>query len=389
MKSLSIIVPVYNEEEGVKEIIERLLKHKKVLEKKLDFVEIIFVDDGSKDSTYSILKNYEKEVRIIKHEKNKGYGAALKTGFKESKGELISFLDADCTYPPEYLIKLVEKIEKEDADLVIGSRFGKKTRMPKLRFLGNKVFAFFLRILTNSKASDTASGMRVFKRKILPYVFNLPDGLEFTPAMSTKLYNESFKIEEIPIPYSERKGRSKLSVIKHGIRFLYSIFNLAILYNPLTIFGLIGGIFLLLSIFLSIFPIIFYLQNNRVPDFLFYRAVAITLFSYIGLSSILFGYLANKIVSIWTGVNIKNNLITKIIYNNFFMNNYAKIGFIFVIFSILLNNRTILQYITTGHIYVHWSYIILGITFFLLGIQILFSKLILNILEQVRYKRKI
>ena len=185
-------------------------------------LELVVVDDGSHDRTAEITQEIEG-VRLIRHATNKGYGAALKTGFVQSKGELIGFLDADGTYPPEYFPKLCTEA-LNGSELVIGSRMaGEESQMPLTRRVGNIFFANLLSLVGRQRVSDSASGMRVFKREILERIYPLPDGLNLTPVMSTRAIHEGVIMKEVPIPYSERLGRSKLSVVGDGTLFLQSM----------------------------------------------------------------------------------------------------------------------------------------------------------------------
>ena len=167
---------------------------------------------------------------------------------------LIGFLDADGTYPPEYFPQMC-RAALNGTDLVIGSRMaGEDSEMPITRRVGNFFFASLLTVLGRQKVTDSASGMRVFKREILEQVYPLPDGLNLTPVMSTRALHEGIKITEVPIPYSERVGRSKLSVIRDGRVFLQSMVWTALSYNPVRILGLLGlgGISLAGLVFLGL-----------------------------------------------------------------------------------------------------------------------------------------
>ena len=152
----------------------------------------------------------------------------------------MGFLDADGTYPPEYFPQLCQKAI-EGADLVVGSRMaGAESQMPATRRVGNLFFATLLSILGRQHVTDSASGMRIFSRSILEQIYPLPDGLNLTPVMSTRALHESLRVAEVPIPYSERVGRSKLSVVRDGTIFLQSIVWTVMCYNPVRIFGLLG-----------------------------------------------------------------------------------------------------------------------------------------------------
>ncbi len=240
MTTLSIVIPAYNEEGGIAEIALRVLAVKPALARVgVDGLELLVVDDGSRDGTAEAAGKVAG-VRLIRHPVNRGYGAALKTGFCQAQGELIGFLDADGTYPPEYFPQLCE-MAMDGHELAIGSRMaGADSSMPLTRRIGNLFFAGLLSLVGRAHVTDSASGMRVFKREILARLDPLPDGLNLTPVMSTRAIHEDIRIGEIPIPYSERVGRSKLSIVRDGSIFLRSILWTVLAYNPVRILGLLG-----------------------------------------------------------------------------------------------------------------------------------------------------
>lgn len=244
MTMLSIVIPAYNEEKGIVEIMERVLTIRESLKAAgVDGMELLVVNDGSRDRTAEVADEVARKhegVRIISHPKNRGYGAALKTGFAQAKGELVGFLDADGTYPPEYFPQLCREA-LDGAELVIGSRMaGADSQMPATRRLGNVIFATLLSVLGWQRVTDSASGMRVFKKETLARISPLPDGLNLTPVMSTRAVHEGVKMVEVPIPYSERVGRSKLSVVRDGRIFLTSMIWTVLSYNPVRILGILG-----------------------------------------------------------------------------------------------------------------------------------------------------
>jgi hypothetical protein len=236
---LSVVIPAYNEEDGIVAIVERVLSVRPALaEAGISDLELIVVDDGSADRTAEMAER--QGVRVVRHPVNKGYGAALKTGFNAARGDLLAFLDADGTYPPECFPDLCREA-LAGADLVVGSRrSGAASEMPLVRRVGNLLWSNLVTLLGNHRVIDPASGMRVFRREALERLYPLPDGLNFTPVMSTRAVHEHVRLVEVPIPYKERVGRSKLSVVHDGMRFLRTIVTTALSYNPVRLLGGVG-----------------------------------------------------------------------------------------------------------------------------------------------------
>lgn len=250
---LSIIIPAYNEEKAISSMIERTLLARQDIIKNagVENVEVIVVNDGSKDNTRQIVERH-KEVLLISYEKNKGYGAAIKQGFDNASGDLLSFLDADGTCDPRLFVGLINSLIKNNSDIAIGSRLGPGSSMPKIRRLGNIAYAKIINFFGNTRIIDCSSGMRVLRRAALPKLYPLPDGLHFTPAMTCRaLMGKGLKIVEVPIEYAKRTGKSKLSVIRDGLRFLKTILGMALFYKPLKFFitfTIIGLIFIFTGI---------------------------------------------------------------------------------------------------------------------------------------------
>ncbi len=199
-QKLLIAIPALNEEKSISETIqrslaarERILSNSPVTE-----VEISVVSDGSTDRTVELASRYLDRIRLIVFEKNRGYGAAIKEAWAQSDAELLAFLDADGTCDPNFFANLCELIEREHADVVLGCRMNPQSSMPRVRRLGNTVFALILSIFSSRRVRDTASGMRVVRRTSLPSLLPLPDGLHFTPAMSARaMLSSDLKIIEL------------------------------------------------------------------------------------------------------------------------------------------------------------------------------------------------
>jgi glycosyltransferase involved in cell wall biosynthesis len=257
MTMLSVVIPAYNEEDGIAAIVDRVLATEPALRAAgVNALECVVVDDGSSDRTAEIVEGYmTRGVRLIR-QPNRGYGGALKTGFQAARGELLGFLDADSTYPPEYFPQMCQ-VALDGADVVIGSRMaGASSEMPLVRRVGNTIFATLLSLVAGVRISDSASGQRVLRREVLPLLYPLPDTLDFTPAMSTRALHEDLRMVEVAIPYKERSGRSKLSVVRDGLRFFKSIVWTALTYNPVRIFGGLGLASLLLAVVVGGLPLL-------------------------------------------------------------------------------------------------------------------------------------
>ena len=227
----SVVLPVYDEEEAIEITINRLMKTKEeiaiISSGEISDIEIIVVDDGSRDNSVKIASKFKDKIRLIRHTKNKGYGATLKTGFANALGDIIGYLDADCTYPPESFPALIKELLSLNGDMVIGSRMSTgETNMPILRQIGNAFFATIVSWLTGKKMSDIASGMRVFKRSIYDRLDGLPDGFDYTLAFTVTAHQEGFRVLEKPIPYHHRLGKSKLNPLLDGLRFLKTLIQI-------------------------------------------------------------------------------------------------------------------------------------------------------------------
>ncbi len=228
---LSIILPVYNEENAILPTIERI---KEVMNRVKTKYEIIAVNDGSTDNTGEILKKI-KGVDVILHPYNLGYGASLKNGIKKAKYDLILITDADGTYPIGDIPKLLKY--SKTYDMVVGARTGKNVNVPLMR----RPAKFFLRHLANfmtgRKIPDINSGFRIFKKDIALRFFHLfPSGFSFTTTITLACLTNDYTVKYIPINYYKRKGKSTINPLKDFINFTTLIFRMMMYFNPLKVF---------------------------------------------------------------------------------------------------------------------------------------------------------
>ncbi|MCO5182755.1 MAG: glycosyltransferase family 2 protein [Anaerolineae bacterium] len=339
MTTLTVVIPAYNEEDGITEIVQRVLATRDALKKaQIDELELLVVDDGSKDATRDIvhaIEQQEQGVRLICHKQNRGYGAALKTGFGLARGELIGFLDADGTYPPEYFPQLCTQA-LNGSDIVVGSRMaGAETQMPLTRKVGNLFFATLLSIIGPQRVTDSASGMRVFKSAILERIYPLPDGLNLTPVMSTRAVHEGITISEIPIPYSERLGRSKLSVVHDGSLFLRSMLWTALTYNPVRILGIVGmlGVAVALACALWLVGI----RASGVTELSSWSAAVLffgSVSGFVGVSLFALGVTFNYLVSLFHKEPVRQGLFGKPLFKQPLEYHFGWMGLIGVLIGL-------------------------------------------------------
>ena len=384
MTTLTVVIPAYNEEKGIEVIAQRVLSIREALtEVGVGDLEVIVVDDGSRDGTAQIAGSIQG-VRLVRHVTNKGYGAALKTGFAHAQGELIGFLDADGTYPPEYFPQLCVKV-MDGSDLVIGSRMaGAESSMPFTRRVGNLFFAGLLTLMGRQYVSDSASGMRVFKREVLDRVYPLPDGLNLTPVMSTRAIHEGIQMAEVAIPYSERVGRSKLSVVRDGRIFLQSMIWTVLTYNPVRILGLIGLGGIAVAGIVGLALVIARLRGVTSLKPLDVAALYWALISGVaGISIFALGVTFNYLVSLFYKQPIRQGLFGKPIFDPPLETHFGWMGAVGLIIGLALGVISLVLGISGWEISRFWLYMLGSAMFILLGVQLMIYWLLMRVLDEL------
>ncbi|MEZ5573689.1 MAG: glycosyltransferase family 2 protein [Halioglobus sp.] len=223
----SIIIPARNEEQGLQVLLPDLLEQ-------YPGVEIIVVNDGSTDNTQQVCK--DAGVIVVKHPYSKGNGAAVKAGARVATGDYLVFMDADGQHSPADIARLLEKVD-EGFDLVVGARSGRDSQASVARWSANAFYNGFASWMVNRKIDDLTSGFRcVDRRKFLSFHYLLPNGFSYPTTSTMAFFRAGYSVGFVPITVAKRLGKSHISVVKDGVRFLLIIFKVGTLYSPLKVY---------------------------------------------------------------------------------------------------------------------------------------------------------
>ena len=199
--NLSIVIPVYNEVKNIEQIIQRVQSTNLAQ-------EIIIVDDGSGDGTRNALQKLSEQntVRVILHERNQGKGAAVVTGLRAAKGDILLIQDADLEYDPRDYPTLLRPIEEGLADVVYGSRFlGAPHRVTMFwHMVANRLLTLMTNILYNTILTDMETGYKVFRREVIDGMHIRAKRFDFEPEFTAKVLKRNYRIFEVPISFNPR-----------------------------------------------------------------------------------------------------------------------------------------------------------------------------------------
>jgi len=201
-RTLSVVVPVYNERNTVAEILRRIRSVQIPLE-----IDVVVVDDGSTDGTEKVLSALQDStVRVLTHDRNRGKGAAVRTGIANAKGDLLIIQDADLEYDPEDWPRLLEPMLRGKAKIVYGSRFtGERKNMLPSHWLGNRFLVLVTNLLYRSTLSDMETCYKLFDRRVLEGITINSNRFEFEPEITAKLLRRGHRIYEVPVSYAGRE----------------------------------------------------------------------------------------------------------------------------------------------------------------------------------------
>lgn len=241
MGTISVVIPAYNEEAGLEQVVRGL---QACLQAGPWPHEIIVVDDGSVDRTPEVARDLG--VRVVRHAANRGYGAALKSGIRAAAGEHVLICDGDASYPADAIPVLLEALG--DHDMVVAARTGEEVYRPFFRRLAKGILRRLAIYLSESDIPDLNSGLRVFRRDAaIGYFPILPTGFSFTSTITLAMLCNQASVAYVPINYAKRRGRSKIRPLRDTLNFLMLIVRTILYFNPLRIFLpvslAIGGLF--------------------------------------------------------------------------------------------------------------------------------------------------
>jgi glycosyltransferase involved in cell wall biosynthesis len=385
---LLIVIPALNEESSIENVIQRSLEARRhiIASSPVTQVAITIVSDGSTDRTVEIASQYANRVRLIVFQHNKGYGAAIKEGWKNTDAELLGFMDADGTCDPHFFSNRCRVVFDKGADMALGCRLNESAQMPLLRRVGNIMFACLLTVVAHTRVRDTASGMRVLRREAYRALLPLPNGLHFTPAMTARAIlraGQEVKVVEIDMPYFERQGKSKLNVVRDGLRFLNTILEALFLYHPARPFVFAAVGFLAIAVVLMAAPVAHYWRTRTVEEWMLYRFILghLTATSAFLLFSV--ALLSRRIVQITFGASTRSGVsegrLNRALRSHF----YWLAPGVLIALGIALVGPNLFERAIAGAAYEHWSRFLSMSFFFLVAIILIAVRTVVYFLDLV------
>ena len=266
---ITVGIPAYNEENNIADIITKLRKTTDT---------IIVCDDGSSDMTADISRNLG--AIVIKHNKNRGYGAAINTIFQkaiEIESDVLVTFDADGQHRIEDIPKLLIPIEKNGVDIVIGSRFLKnESDVPNYRKIGIKVITQVTNASIKKKLTDSQSGFRAYNQRVLSQISPSDVGMGISTEILIKSSSKGLRIMEVPITILYHGDTSTHNPVSHGTSVLISTIKFTSIEHPLKFYGIPSIIFLIIgSAFLLFLCLKYVLKNGNISALIISLAFSI------------------------------------------------------------------------------------------------------------------
>ncbi len=288
---ISVIIPMFNEEENVLKTLDCVND----ILKKYDDYEIIAVDDGSYDKTFELASKYSSsnsKIIILHYSINKGMGLALRTGFEKAKGNVVVTIDADLSYDPDYIPKLIEELD-DATDIVIGSQYmagGKTEDIPFIRLFVSKMANRIVGYAMVDNISTVTGILRAYRKEVLDSIELESNGTEINPEILAKAKAIGFNIKEIPVTLKARKlGKSKVRFRSTTVSHLLFTFY----EKPMILFGAIGLFLLFIGIISALYLFYEFLIGTLDPTRPLMLFMVLMILS--GIQVLIFGFVATQI----------------------------------------------------------------------------------------------
>ena len=254
---ITVGIPAYNEEKNIAKIIVKL---KKTVD------QILVCDDGSTDSTCAIAESLG--VTVIKHQKNSGYGMAIRSIFlkaREINADVLVTIDADGQHKIEDINKIIKPIADGQADISIGSRFlGEDNKVPNYRKIGIKIITKVTNSSLSEKITDAQSGFRAYSKKVIKEVTLSESGMGVSTEILIKASSKEFRIAEVPITISYGENTSTHNPVTHGTSVIFSTIKYTSIEHPLKFYGIPSVILLIIGSVLTYFAVQYYVDIGRL-----------------------------------------------------------------------------------------------------------------------------
>ena len=264
---ISIIIPAYNEEKKIQDVIDDI-KNTRIND------EIIVVDDGSSDNTFELAKR--TGVKVFRHSYNRGYGAAIKTGIRNASGDVVLFIDADGQHKAEDIEKVIEPIQ--NYDMVVGAR-SKGSVISNFRRSGKMFMKKYASYLAGKEIPDLNSGLRAVKKDVaLEFMHLYPNGFSLTTTITIACILSGYSVKYVPIETLERVGKSKIKPFSDGFNFIMLITRTTMLFNPFKVFLPVAAILMIFGVIDLLYEIIYYFNVSSASILLITSSIIIFFF---------------------------------------------------------------------------------------------------------------
>ncbi len=228
MPKLSIVIPAKNEEQGLALVLPKLREL-------YPDDEVIVVDDGSTDGTADLVRG--AGARCVSHPYSKGNGAAIKSGARAATGDILVFMDGDGQHDPADIARLLERMEQDSLELVVGARQGLSSQANIARWSANSLYNGIASWMVGQSIDDLTSGFRaVRRRRFLEFLYLLPNGFSYPTTSTMAFFRAGYSVGFVPIAVAKRIGKSHMNLVRDGVRFMLIIFKIGTLYSPLKIY---------------------------------------------------------------------------------------------------------------------------------------------------------